>query len=187
MQYATFEQIQLYLDHRLQSLGVNPSNGPTYGSKTVKQELIELTATSIEASIDATLDLIYILPVNPLNERALAILRDITIKIVVAEIIRVHYQMAMTAAAGGDAGYGGIQLNEGIKLLERYTAGYGVYYQGSNGTGTGTNRLGNQVQQNVPLPGVPIKPTSDVVRTLQPFGAVCVERNVKGVEINWGV
>lgn len=184
--YATIDEIQLYLDHRLQALGVPTANGSTFGAKTVKPELIQLITDGVVASINATLSLIYVMPIDPLNTDAIAILKDITIKITVAEIMRVHYQMAMTAIAGGDAGYGSVQLNEGIKLLERYTAGYGVYYQGAGGT-NGTNRLGNQVQQNVPLPGVPIKLTSDVVRTLQPFSAVCVERNVKSSDINWGV
>lgn len=186
LQYCTIEQIQLVLGNRLQAIGVPTQNGTTFGAKHVKPELIELEGEGIEANIDATLDLIYVLPIDPLNTRALRILRSIAIKLIVAEIFRVHYQMAMTAQLGGDAGYGSVQYNEGVKELERYTAGYGVYYQVS-GSSNNANRLGNQNQQCVPLPGVPLKPTSDVVRTLQPFSAVAVERNVGSVKINWGI
>lgn len=186
LQYCTIAEIQLVLGNRLQAIGVPSQNGKTFGAKEVKSELIELEGEGIEANIDATLDLIYILPIDPLNTRALKILRSIAIKLIVAEVFRVHYQMAMTAQMGGDAGYGSVQYNEGVKELERYTAGYGVYYQIS-GSNNNANRLGNQTQQCVPLPGVPLKPTSDVVRTLQPFSAVAVQRSGGGVEINWGV
>jgi hypothetical protein len=186
LKYATTEEIQLVLGNRLKAIGVPTQNGTTFGAKQVKPELIQLVQQGVEANIDATLGLIYILPVDPLNEIANAILTDITIDITVAEIFRVHYQMAMTAQMGGDAGYGSVQLNEGIKKLERYTAGYGVYYTGA-GNSNNSNRQGNQNQQCVPLPGVPLKPTHDVVRTLQPFSAVAVERNVGSVKINWGI
>ncbi len=186
LQYCTIDQIQLVLGNRLQAIGVAPPNGKTFGAKEVKPELIELEGEGIEANIDATLDLIYVLPIDPLNTRALKILRSISIKLIVAEVFRVHYQMAMTAQLGGDAGYGSVQYNEGVKELERYTAGYGVYYQVS-GSNNNANRLGNQNQQCVPLPGVPLKPTSDVVRTLQPFSAVAVERNIGAGAGFWGV
>ena len=186
MQYCTVAEIQLVLGNRLQAIGLPSPNGKTFGAKEVKPELIELEGEGVEANIDATLDLIYVLPIDPANTIALRILRSIAIKLIVAEVFRVHYQMAMTAQMGGDAGYGSLQYNEGIKELERYTAGYGVYYQIS-GSNNNTNRLGNQTQQCIPLPGVPLKATTDVVRTLQPFSAVAVERTSNIVSPNWGV
>jgi hypothetical protein len=62
-----------------------------------------------------------------------------------------------------------------------------VYYGGNNGA---IPRTGNQIQMCVPLPGVPLKATSEVVRTLTPFECYGVDRDpVKGDRdyINWGV
>lgn len=186
LQYCTVDEIQLLLDYRLESIGVPTQNGGTFGAKKVRPELIQMEGEGVEANIDATLRLIYVLPIDPLNTIAHRILRSISTKLIVAEIFRVHYQMAMTATLGGDAGYGSVQLNEGVKELERYTAGYGIYYS-SQGNSGNVPRNGSQNQQCVPLPGVPLKPTHDVVRTLQPFSAVAVDRVVGKTKINWGV
>ena len=185
--YATTDQIMLLLNTRLELSGAaTPAFGSTLGARQIKPELIVQCQESTEASINATLDLIYILPIVSVN--ALLILRDIVCEMVVADIIRVHFFATTNPQIGGDAGCGSIARNEGIKKLERYTAGYGVYYGGSSSSGA-IPRTGNQIQQAIPLPGVPLKPTSDVHRPLQPFECYAVEsdRSSPAALINWGI
>lgn len=185
--YATTSQIMLLLQTRLQLLGgATPAFGSSLGAQQIDPLLIEQCGESIEASIDATLALIYQLPI--ISVPALKILRGIFCKLVVAEIVPVHYFATSNPTIGGDAGFGAVIRNEGIKELERYTAGYGVYYSGA-GTTT-IPRTGNQIQQCVPLPGVPLKATSDVTRPLVPFECYAVDREpIRGQSgfIDWGV
>lgn len=185
MRYATVDQVMLLLETRLQLMGASGSFGKTLGAQQIKPELIEQQGSSIEASVDATLDLIYVLPITSVP--ALEILRGILCKLTVADVIPAHFFASMNPQMGGDAGFGGLLRNEGIKELERYTAGFGVYY--SAGATTAIPRTGNQVQQAVPLPGVSLKPTTDVRRTLTPFEAYPVSRQPQRGEsdfINWG-
>lgn len=186
MLYATTDQIMLLLDTRLEVLGAaTPAFGSTLGARQIKPALIEQCQESIEAGVDATLDLIYVLPI--VSAPALLILRDIVCEMVVADVIRVHFFASTNPQIGGDAGFGSIARNEGIKKLERYTAGYGVYYSSSGNAGT-IPRTGNQIQQCIPLPGVPLKATSDVGRTLTPFQCFSVAaEDAGGTVINWGV
>lgn len=185
--YATTAQIMLLLDTRLEIAGAQvQAFGSNLGAQKIKPELIVQVQEGTEASINATLDLIYILPV--VSAQALLILRDIVCEMVVADVIRVHFFATTNPQIGGDAGFGSIARNEGIKKLERYTAGFGVYYGGSSSSGA-IPRTGNQIQQAIPLPGVPLKPTSDVHRPLQPFECYAVEsdRSSPAAMINWGI
>lgn len=185
MQYASQEEINNFLNTRLQLMGYsNPSFGSALGAQQISPRLIEQVSESIESSIDATLNLIYVLPI--VSEPAILILRSIVCKLVVADVVPIHYFAALNPQQGGDGGFGGLLRSEGIKELERYTAGYGVYYSTTNAAA----RFGAAVQQAVPLPGVPLKPTSEVKRTLSPVEFYTVDRSPKPGDrdyINWGV
>jgi hypothetical protein len=185
--YATTEQVQRLLETRLQVNGaINSSFGSAFGAQKINPLLLSESQESIEASVDATLSLIYQLPIVSIE--ALNILRSIVCKLVVADIIPIHFFATSNPQIGGDSGFGAVVRNEGIKELERYTAGYGVYYL-STGNST-IPRTGNQVQQCVPLPGVPLRPTSEVNRTIQPFECYSVDVDpIRGDRnyINWGV
>lgn len=175
------------LTYRLELMGVAAhASGSTFGAQKVRPELITQVAESIEASVNATLDLIYILPI--VSPDALLILRGIVTKLVVSEIVTVHYAATQNPQIGGDAGFGSVKQNEGIKELERYTAGYGVYYS-SSGSNSAIPRTGNQIQQCIPLPGVPLKPTSSVKRPLQPFECYAVgsDTTSPAANIPWGI
>ncbi len=185
--YATTAQIMLLLDTRLEIASVTtPAFGSSLGARKIKTELIVQQQESTEASINATLDLIYILPI--VSVPALLILRDIVCEMVVADVIRVHFFATTNPQMGGDAGFGSIARNEGIEKLKRYTNGIGIYYGGSKANGA-VPTTGNQIQQCIPLPGVPLKPTSDVHRPLQPFECYAVEsdRSSPAAMINWGI
>jgi hypothetical protein len=186
--YATTEQVQRLLETRLQVNGaINSSFGSAFGAQKINPLLLAESQESIEASVDATLSLIYQLPIVSIE--ALNILRSIVCKLVVADIIPIHFFATSNPQIGGDSGFGAVVRNEGIKELERYTAGYGVYYP-SNGGSSVVPRTGNQIQQCIPLPGVLLKPTSQVNRTIQPFDCYSVDTSIHSGDtnyINWGV
>jgi len=184
--YATLPTLEARLKNRLQILGAaTPAFGQSLGAQQIDPNLLIAIGESIEANIDASLDPIYILPI--VSERAIFILRGIAEKLIIDESTRTHFNITVNPQMGGDANFGASYRQEAINELERYTAGYGVYYKmGSNGV----NRMGNQIQQAVRLPGVPLKLTQDVQRTLQPFDAIVVSKSEDITNknyIDWGI
>jgi hypothetical protein len=172
--YATMPTLTARLKNRLQILGAaTPAFGQTLGAQQIDPDFLIAIGESIEAGIDATLDLIYILPI--VSHRAILILRSIAEKLIVDETTRTYFNITVNPQMGGDANFGASYRQEAINELERYTAGYGVYYKMGS---VGVNRMGNQIQQCVPLPEVPLKLTQDVKRTLQPFDAIVVHKMV---------
>lgn len=176
-----------WLQTRLQSAAAPGAFGSALGAQQVDLILLVEIQEAIEVWVDSILSLIYELPIT--SPGALIILRSIVCKLVVSDLIPVHYFATSNPQIGGDSGFGAVIRSEGIKELERYTFGYGVDYP-STGTGMKTPRKGVVIQQCIPLPGVARKATSEVNRTLSPFECYAVEvEPVQGSRnyIDWGI
>jgi hypothetical protein len=116
--YATTDQVMRWLQTRLQLTGVVANSfGSTLGAGQIDPLLLAEIQESIEASIDATLSLIYQLPIVSVD--ALVILRSIVCKLTASDLMPAHYFATSNPQIGGDSGFGAVVRGEGIKELER--------------------------------------------------------------------
>ena len=189
LQYATIPTLRDRLNNRLAVVGASipaptGSFGSTLGAQQIQDTFLIAIGEEIEAAINAKLRLIYVLPIVSIE--AIVILRGVSEKLIVSEATKTFFNVTMNPQLGGDANFGGSYQQDAIDDLEVYTAGYGIYYRKGSGF---SNRLGNQVQQAVPLPGVVLALPQDTNRSFQPFDAIAVSKSVDRTSpnyIDWG-
>lgn len=126
MKYTTFEKLERKLRGRLKIVEI--SENPLYPSTSLQQEvdpdLVEDVIEEQENLLDLILEQIYILPLK--NNHP--ILTDIVNNLVMAEIIKVHFQGQGLANIGSDlSGLARDTKMEAYNKLAMLTVGYQVF------------------------------------------------------------
>ena len=183
LRYTTTVAIERRLRGRLQLSSSTPAFGTNLGAGQIDSLLIEQIGTQVETKLDSALSVIYELPISPGATSALVMLASIVEKLVVSEIVGVHYQGSINSELGGDGGFGALLRKQALEELQALLVGHGIYIPGL----VTPQSIPGANSQPLVLPGVKLR-TSNIPDTISRSQTLIGKRiGGKAQDIDWGV